>query len=48
MRFYKVEYVEPIKTVATVINGDQLIGEIIESIETFVSSFDKFIGVFDE
>ena len=39
---------DPIKAVAAVVNGDQLIGEIIESIETFVSSFDKFIGVFDE
>ena len=25
-----------------------LINEIIDSVETFVSSFDKFIGVFDD
>ena len=47
---------EPIKAVASVVTGmggpgaasqTVIIHEIIETIETFVSSFDKFIGVFD-
>ena len=45
--------IEPIKAVSKVVNGAAgspqalMIDEILESIETFVSSFDKFIGVFD-
>ena len=41
--------IDPIKSMAALMGGaDPLIGEIIESIEMFVTSFDKFIGVFDE
>ena len=41
--------IDPIKSLSAMMGGsDPLIGEIIESIEMFVTSFDKFIGVFDE
>ena len=47
--------IAPIKSMATLVGGGDpnskqaiLINEIIDSVETFVSSFDKFIGVFDD
>lgn len=41
--------IAPIKMMgATLIGGDQsTITNILDTVETFVSSFDKFIGVFD-
>ncbi len=45
------EGLAPLKAMTTLVSGgkpDPLIIEIINTLEMFVDSFDKFIGVFDE
>ena len=39
---------DPIRSITKAIPNSEKISEIIDSMELFVSSFDKFIGVFDK